>query len=82
MVCNPAIKTKADQIALINALKKDRIDIIATDHALTHQRKKRNLIQIVHLVYPVQHSLLALLEIVEKTNTNRDHCEKNQSCGC
>jgi len=33
VVCNPAIKTKADQEALIDALKDDRIDIIATDHA-------------------------------------------------
>jgi dihydroorotase len=31
--CNPAIKSKADQTALFNALLDDRLDIIATDHA-------------------------------------------------
>lgn len=31
--CNPAIKSKADQTALLTALLDDRLDIIATDHA-------------------------------------------------
>ena len=31
--CNPAIKSKADQDALLKALLDDRLDIIATDHA-------------------------------------------------
>jgi len=31
--CNPAIKTAADRAALLAALKEDRIDVVATDHA-------------------------------------------------
>ncbi|MCP9611214.1 dihydroorotase [Coprobacter tertius] len=30
---NPAIKTTGDRLALINAVKKNKIDVIATDHA-------------------------------------------------
>ena len=31
--CNPAVKTAADRLALLQALKDDRIDMVATDHA-------------------------------------------------
>ena len=31
--CNPAIKSKADQVALLEAITDGRLDIIATDHA-------------------------------------------------
>ncbi len=31
--CNPSIKRRSDQEALINAVAEDRIDVIATDHA-------------------------------------------------
>jgi len=31
--CNPAIKSKADQQAILQAINDDRIDVIATDHA-------------------------------------------------
>ena len=31
--CNPSIKMESDRLALIDALKKNKIDIIATDHA-------------------------------------------------
>lgn len=31
--CNPAIKTPADREALLDAVRSDRIDILATDHA-------------------------------------------------
>ena len=31
--CNPSIKTSEDRLSLIEALKDDRLDIIATDHA-------------------------------------------------
>ena len=30
---NPAVKNKSDQIALLNALIENKIDVIATDHA-------------------------------------------------
>jgi dihydroorotase len=38
--CNPAIKTSADQTALLAALKQGRLDIIATDHA-PHTREEK-----------------------------------------
>ena len=69
MVCNPAIKTRADQIALINALKEDRIDIIATDHAPhTSEEKAKPYPNCPSGIPLVQHSLLALLEISRENN--------------
>ena len=69
MVCNPAIKTRADQIALINALKEDRIDIIATDHAPhTLEEKAKPYPNCPSGIPLVQHSLLALLEISRENN--------------
>ena len=63
-VCNPAIKTKADQEALIDALKDDRIDIIATDHAPhTVDEKEKQYPNCPSGIPLVQHSLLALLEL-------------------
>tara|TARA_Y100001934_G_scaffold33606_1_gene38058 strand:- start:634 stop:1974 length:1341 start_codon:yes stop_codon:yes gene_type:complete len=67
VVCNPAIKTMDDQLALINALKEDRIDIIATDHAPhTIEEKQRPYPDCPSGIPLVQHSLLALLEISQK----------------
>lgn len=40
--CNPAIKTKDDQVALLNGLLDDRLDIIATDHAPHTWEEKQN----------------------------------------
>ncbi len=67
VVCNPAIKTKDDQLALINALKEDRIDIIATDHAPhTIEEKQKPYPDCPSGIPLVQHSLLALLELSQK----------------
>ena len=67
VVCNPAIKSMDDQLALINALKEDRIDIIATDHAPhTIEEKQRPYPDCPSGIPLVQHSLLALLEISQK----------------
>lgn len=41
--CNPAIKTKEDQEALLQGLLDDRLDIIATDHAPHTWEEKQNL---------------------------------------
>ena len=69
MVCNPAIKTRADQLALINALKEDRIDIIATDHAPhTSEEKAKPYPNCPSGIPLVQHSLLALLEVSRENN--------------
>lgn len=61
---NPAIKTKADAEALLQALNDDRIDVLATDHAPHQLSEKQN----PYLKAPsgapmVQHSLVTMLEM-------------------
>ena len=61
---NPAIKTKFDRDALINAVNSDLIDVIATDHAPHTIEEKAN----SYFKSPsggplVQHSLVAILEL-------------------
>jgi dihydroorotase len=61
---NPAIKTKADKAALLNALKANKIDVIATDHAPHTLNEKLNQYHNSASGGPlVQHSLLAMLEM-------------------
>ena len=64
---NPAVKKESDRIAIINALKNDTIDIIATDHAPHTLGEKNN----KYLEAPsggplVQHALLALMDLVNR----------------
>ena len=64
--CNPAIKTRSDQLALRQAVVEDRIDVIATDHA-PHTRTEKSA---PYLDAPaglplVQHALLSLIEHVK-----------------
>ncbi len=64
--CNPAIKTAADQAALIAAIKDGRLDIIATDHAPHTSEEKASS---DYLTAPsglplVQDVLVAALELV------------------
>lgn len=78
---NPAIKTMFDREALIEALNKDLIDIVATDHAPHTLEEKSN----SYFKSPsggplVQHSLVAMLElchqkkiIVEKVTEKMCH---------
>jgi dihydroorotase len=62
--CNPAIKTPADQAALIRAVNDDVIDIIATDHAPhTLEEKQRPYLQAPAGLPLVQYALLSLLEL-------------------
>jgi dihydroorotase len=61
---NPAIKTRFDRDSLINGIKNDLIDIIATDHAPHTTEEKSN----TYFKCPsggplVQHSLVAMLEL-------------------
>ena len=61
--CNPAIKKPEDRTGLIKGVKRDQIDIIATDHA-PHTLSEKSL---TYFDAPaglplVQHSLLMLLE--------------------
>jgi len=64
--CNPAIKAKTDRDALINAVKNNQIDIIATDHAPhTWQEKQTDYVNAAAGLPLVEHALLSLLEHVK-----------------
>jgi dihydroorotase len=61
--CNPAIKTAADRDALLAAVRDDRIDVIATDHAPHLAEEKNGAYFDAPAGLPlVQHALLSLFE--------------------
>ena len=61
---NPAIKTKFDREALIEAVNNDRIDVIATDHAPhTIEEKSNSYFKAPSGGPLVQHSLVIMLEL-------------------
>ena len=61
--CNPAVKSEADQLALMAALKEGKIDVIATDHAPHTKEEKANKYWKAPSGLPlVQHSLVQMLE--------------------
>lgn len=64
---NPAIKTKADQKALFEALLMNKIDVIATDHAPhTIEEKNKHYFQAPSGGPLIQHSLTAMLEFYKQ----------------
>lgn len=64
---NPAIKTEVDRIGLIEGLKNGKLDVVATDHAPhTLEEKERPYLQCPSGGPMVQHSLVAMLEMVKK----------------
>jgi dihydroorotase len=64
---NPAIKSSADKAALWEALRSDRIDVVATDHAPhTLQEKEHSYFKAPSGGPLVQHSLTAMLEMSRK----------------
>lgn len=63
--CNPAIKEASDREALIAALAKDVIDVLATDHAPhTWEEKQQPYAQAPSGLPLVQYALVAALELV------------------
>lgn len=65
--CNPAIKAESDRQALLQAIKEQRIDIIATDHAPhTWSEKQQDYPNSPAGLPLVQHALLSLLEHVHQ----------------
>ncbi len=61
---NPAVKNKEDQIALLNGLINNKLDVIATDHAPHTIEEKDNPYFKAPSGGPlVQHSLVAMLEL-------------------
>jgi dihydroorotase len=64
---NPAIKSAEDRAALWEALRSDRIDVVATDHAPhTLQEKEHSYFKAPSGGPLVQHSLVAMLELSKK----------------
>ena len=65
--CNPAIKTKADQQALQEALHSNLIDTVATDHA-PHllSEKQGGALKAMSGMPTIQFSLNCMLELVDK----------------
>ncbi len=61
---NPSIKTQADQLALLNGLLSNKIDLISTDHA-PHllEEKEKSYFNCPSGAPGIQHSLLAILEL-------------------
>jgi dihydroorotase len=65
--CNPAIKTAADRAALVAAVRDNRIDVIATDHAPhTAEEKAQGFWKSPAGLPLVQHALLALFELIRR----------------
>ena len=63
--CNPSIKTKDDRAALRRALREDKIDIVATDHAPhTWEEKQKPYFEAPSGIPSIQHSLLVMLQLV------------------
>ncbi len=61
--CNPSIKTERDRRAILDAVRRDVIDIIATDHAPhTWEEKQGTYFKAPSGVPLVQHALLSLFE--------------------
>jgi dihydroorotase len=64
---NPSIKKETDRLALINGLKENVIDVIATDHAPHELEKKSSPYFNAPSGGPmVQHSLIVMLEMVRE----------------
>lgn len=65
--CNPAIKTKADQAALRQALLSNKIDVIATDHA-PHlvEDKQGGALKAASGIPIIQFSLVSMLNLVDQ----------------
>jgi dihydroorotase len=65
--CNPAVKSKKDQDALLDALLTDKLDIIATDHAPhTLEEKSQDYIHAPSGLPLVQHSLLIMMDFYQR----------------
>lgn len=77
---NPAIKTAADQQAILNGLLEDRIDVIATDHAPhTLEEKQQTYFKAPSGGPLIQHSLVAMLEFYHNGKVSLDWIAKKMA---
>lgn len=68
---NPAVKTVADQRAVLEAVRDGRIDVIATDHAPHTREEKANAYFKAPSGGPlVQHSMVAMMAFVDQGKFN------------
>ncbi len=72
--CNPAVKGLDDQRALINGIKNQIIDIIATDHAPHRWEEKNNTYFKAPSGIPMcQHTMLGLMELYHNQMLSLNH---------
>lgn len=78
--CNPAVKTAADRLALLAAVREGRIDIIATDHAPhTLAEKAAGYWKAPSGLPLVQHALPTLFSLVRRGELDL-HTVINKAC--
>ncbi len=77
---NPAVKMRQDRDAILEAVKDNTIDVIATDHAPHSLEEKSNLYFQAPSGGPlIQHSLVALLELVAQGKITLEHVVQKTS---
>jgi dihydroorotase len=71
--CNPAIKDRTDQLAIMEAVLADRIDVIATDHAPhTFEEKSQPYSKAPSGLPLVQHSLVIMLDFYHRNMISKE----------
>lgn len=77
---NPAVKTKQDRDAILQAVNDNVIDVIATDHAPHTLEEKQQVYTKAPSGGPlVQHALVAMLELVKQGKITLEHVVKKMS---
>lgn len=77
---NPAIKTRHDREALLEGLLDNRLDIVATDHAPhTLEEKNQSYFKAASGGPLVQHSLVAMLELVHQKKLTMEKVAEKMS---
>ena len=78
--CNPAVKKASDREALLNAVRDDLIDVVATDHAPHTWDEKQNTYFKAPAGLPlVQHALISMLEHYHAGRFTLEHLVKKVS---
>ena len=71
--CNPAIKSKADQKAILQAVLDNRIDVIATDHAPhLNSEKSQPYLNAPSGLPLIQHTLLIMLDFYHQGEITKE----------
>lgn len=74
---NPAIKSEADRLALLEALKTGKLDVVATDHAPhTSEEKKSGYLNCPSGGPLIQHSLKLMIELMKQNYFTKEELVK------